>query len=491
MRLRFFRSRRTKGFSTLKPLKPLNTLAMALVLVLISASRGECDQYADYGIQLYNQHKYDDARKYFDQSLKLSPKNDTVHYYKASCFELSGNLNDAQAEYQFVISNSGNAKLIALAKTALGRVDSQLKAKNDASGSSGSSGSSSNSGSSASASVSATSASNNSNATNKSVAGRSSASGRSVAAATRSSKSGTDGSVSEDDDGLSANSSLEAAMAEYHKVKTDPTDVVPNETRVYFTTSGNNDIYIDSQINGRDFKFILDTGAYSTMVGKNQLAQLGIKPPTGPATTSIGGVGGTRLPAWIMPLQIKLGGLKRTVKAFVPETWESPPLLGQDFFADLEYEFDNRGHCVYFRKSKPLTAAERSMYCIPFRRVGRHLAVDVEGDGGKKTGMLVDTGADGIAFTMVNAKDLGMDIPADAQRVRSQGVGGTSDGLSFTVDSLRLGPIIQRNVRIVVTTSEDGMLGTRNGRYGLLGQGFFGDWRFTVDNANNFLRFFH
>jgi hypothetical protein len=35
------------------------------------------------------------------------------------------------------------------------------------------------------------------------------------------------------------------------------------------------------------------------------------------------------------------------------------------------------------------------------------------------------------------------------------------------------------------------MLGTDEGRYGLLGQGFFGNWRFTVDNANGVLRFFH
>ena len=442
--------------------------------MLISAGRGECDQYSDYGIQLYNQHKYDDAKKYFDQSLKLSPKNDTVHYYKASCFELSHNLNDAQAEYQYVVSNSSNAKLLALAKTALERVNSQLGTKDDAT----------------KVSAGATSGSS-ADATNKSASNRSVSSVKSVASANRSSKSTSAASVSDDDDPLKASGSLQAAMAEYHKVRPDPTDVVPNETRVYFTTSGNNDIYIDSQVNGRDFKFILDTGAYSTMIGKNQLAQLGIKPPTGQPTTSIGGVGGSRLPAWILPVQIKLGGLKRTIKAFVPETWESPPLLGQDFFADLEYEFDNRGHCVYFRKSKPLSAAEKSMYCIPFRRVGRHLAVDVEGDGGRKTGMLVDTGADGIALTMVNAKDLGLDIPPDAQRVRSQGVGGTSDGFGFTVDQLRLGPIIQRNVRIVVTTSEDGMLGTKGGTYGLLGQGFFGDWRFTIDNQNNYLRFFH
>jgi predicted aspartyl protease len=377
-------------------------------------------------------------------------------------------------------------------------VDSQLKAKDDSkaasNGSSGTSGASNTSGGSGS-SVGSGGVSSAAGAMSKWGANRSSATSMNASPRTSKSAAGsaaaTSAATAENDSSSSSNDSLEAAMAEFHRIKTDPTDVVPNETRVYFTQSGNNDILIDTQISGRDFKVILDTGAYSTMIGKNQLAQLGVRGPTGPATTSVGGVGGSRVPAWIMPLQIKVGGLKRTVQAFIAESWDSPPLLGQDFYADLEYEFDNRGHCVYFRKSKPLSASERTMYCIPFTRVGRHLAVDLESDGGRKTKMLVDTGADGIAFTMANAKELGLDIPADAQRVRSQGVGGTSDGYGFSVDLLRLGPIVQRNAHIVVTTSEDGMLGSKHGSYGLLGQGFFGDWRFTVDNRNSFLRFFH
>lgn len=473
------------------------SLALAGLCSIFSMLPAECDQYADYGIQLYNQHKYNDAIKYFDQSLKLSPKNDTVHYYKASCLELTQNLSEAQVEYQFVVSNSSNSGLLTLAKTALSRVQSRLKAADDvktaaagASGGTGASSSSSSSGAgSATNSVSAAGRS-----TSAAVPGAiSSSRGRtatnpssgSMNKGPQSASSGSAGSNSDSED------SLEAAMADVHKIKTDPTDIVPNESRVYFTQSGHDDIYIDTQVGGRDCKMILDTGAYSTMLGKNQLAQLGVRGPTGPSTTSVGGVGGARVPAWVMPLQIKVGGLKRTVQAFIAESWDSPPLLGQDFYADLEYEFDNRGHCIYFRKSKPLSASERSMYCIPFTRVGRHLAVEIEGEGGRKTGMLVDTGAEGIALTMANAKALGLDIPADAQRIRSSGVGGTSDGYAFNVDSLRLGPIVQRNVRVSVTTSEDGMLGSRRGTYGLLGQGFFGDWRFTVDNANNFLRFFH
>ena len=426
------------------------------------------DQYSDYGVQLYNSGKYNDARKYFDQSLKLSPRSDNAHYYKASCYEHCNDLSGAQIDYQFVVSNSSNSKLVALAKAALDRVNAQINSqKNDDVG------------------------------VNKSVATATASSAVAGAAQNKKNATVTTTTVSTASYGGSGSTSdvtkaaIVAALAEHYRVKTDPTDVLPDETRVYFTQSGHDDIYIDSQINGRDYKVILDTGAFGTMIGKNQLEQLGVRIPTNAEKTSVGGIGGTRLSAWIVPLQIKVGGMKRTLQVSVPETWEGPPLLGQDFYADLEYEIDNKGHCLYFRKSKPLSASEKTMYCIPFTRHGRHLAVELEGDAGRKTKMLVDTGAEGIGMTMANIKALGIDIPADAQRTRSSGVGGTADGLGFVVDSLRLGPIIKRNVRVDVTTSEDGMLGTKHGQYGLLGQGFFGDWRFTVDNANSYLRFFH
>ena len=421
-----------------------------------------CDQYTDYGIQLFNQHRYEEARKYFNQSLKLSPKGDHSHYYRALCCEHLNDPGAAVADYEFVVSNCTNPKLVALAKSSLDRLSSQIKSKEDA-------------------------------------GGFSSSSTRTVASMSPDSSSSSSSSRAGSDDGSKTSSrgsksrkaDRQSLVAEMARVTHDPTDVVPEESRVYFTQSGNDDVYIDTQVNGRDFKMILDTGAYSTMIGKNQLEQLKLPLPSGPPTSDVGGVGGTRLPAWIMPVQITVGKIKRTVQCSIPEVWEGQPLLGQDFYHDLEYEFDNKGHCIYFRKSKVLSATEKNMYCIPFTRWGRHLVVQVEVDGGYHTGMFVDTGATGIAMTMANARDLHIDIPADAQKVRSVGVGGTADAFTFPIEKLRLGPIIQRSPQISITTSEDGMLGTLHGKYGLLGQAFFGNWRFTIDNANNLIRFFH
>lgn len=428
----------------------------------------KADQYGDYAVQLYNARKYADARRYFSQSLKLSPNSDNSHYYRAMCNERLNDIASASDDYQFVVSNSTNTKLVALAKSALQRLDA-FKAKQS------SAAAASTSTVTGSASTSKTSPAT---VTNGVVTTSTSGRGQSSIASTSQSQS-------------AVLDEIEEALGRAGKIKRHATDVVPDESRVYFTQSGHDDIYIDTQVNGRNMKMILDTGAHSTMIGKNQLVQLGLPGPSGPPTTAVGGIGAAQVPAWIMPLQIKLGKMVRTIDVCIAEEWDGNPLLGQDFYNDLEYEFDNKGNCIYFRKPKVLSASERSMYCIPFIRRGRHLQVEVEVDGGKRTGMLVDTGAEGIAMTMANLRDLGIDIPADAIRTRSYGVGGTSDGYQFSISMLRLGPIIQRNPTVSVSTAEEGMLGSKHGRYGLLGQAFFGNWRFTIDNANNMIRFFH
>ena len=451
--------------------RPFFLHVMTACCLLCCGSHAFADQYGDYAVQLYNQRKYDDARKYFTQSLKLSPNSDNSHYYRAMCNERLSDTASATDDYQFVVSNSSNSKLVALAKAALQRLEA-YKAKESTDTAKG-------------ASTGATKTSSLKSTTNMTgVAVGTGATGASSPSAKVASAAG--GSAHR-----TPTEEVEEMFAEHDKITRHATDVVPEENRVYFTQSGNNDIYIDTQVNGRNMHMILDTGAHSTMVGKNQLEQLGLPGPSGPPTTSVGGIGAAVVPAWIMPLQIKLGKMVRTLNVCVAESWDGHPLLGQDFYNDLEYEFDNKGHCIYFRKPKILSAAERNMYCIPFTRRGRHLQVDVEVDGGRRTGMLVDTGAEGIAMTMANLRELGIDIPADAIRVRSQGVGGTSDGFQFPIGMLRLGPIVQRNPTVSVSTAEEGMLGSKYGHYGLLGQAFFGNWRFTIDNANNMLRFFH
>jgi predicted aspartyl protease len=443
-------------------------LISSCLTVLAGAAPGYCDQYCDYGLQLYNQRRFDQAKKYFEQSIKLSPKNERAHFYRAVCCEYLNNADEAMSEYQFVTANSADAKFLAMAKASIDRINKQRADQENKDGDKDTTAKSSND-------------------TSKSAA--SSAHDKSKIASIKSQGQSTATTASEGDEHRE-DAEIESFLLG-RPSKPDPSDVVPDETRVYFTQSGHDDIYIDAKINGRDLKMILDTGASVTLIGKNQLQELGLRGPTGKATGAVGGIGGSTVPTWSLPVQISLGNLKKKVNVRVADEWTSSPLLGQDFFNNLEYEIDNKAHSIIFRKPKVMSQKDKDQYCVPFRRVGRHLYVTVEVDGGHKTTMIVDTGAEGVAMTMANVKDLALEIPADAQRVRSQGVGGTSDGYGFSIESLRLGPIIQRGVGVTVTTSAGGMLGTDEGRAGLLGQGFFGSWRFTVDNTNGVLKFFH
>ena len=96
--------------------------------------------------------------------------------------------------------------------------------------------------------------------------------------------------------------------------------------------------------------------------------------------------------------------------------------------------------------------------------------------------MYFDTGAAGITFSQNQAKALNITIPEDAISTMHTGIGGTTGGQDFAVNRMRLGPIDKTNVMISVITHSQM-------RYPLLGQTFFGEWQFTIDNSQNLIRF--
>lgn len=270
--------------------------------------------------------------------------------------------------------------------------------------------------------------------------------------------------------------------------RTGPT-VVPENAKAYFTiTPGHNDMNVDGAVNKRRMTFCFDTGASVTMLGKNHLRELGIHPPTTPATGKIGGIGGS-VDSWTMKMDVTIGGITKRLPVTVTEEWDHAPLLGQDFFSDIDYEIDNVGHCIHFRKSAAFSKDDP--YTIPFQRIGKHLYVQLEGEKGKKTQMIVDTGAEGILFSPSNVRELGLDTSGgETEYHKGVGGAGTTEAVGFVVDMLRLGPIVVRNVKCSADIGGKGMVG-KEGSAGLLGQAFFSGWRFTIDNRNQRLRFFH
>lgn len=434
--------------------------ALALVIAFASHAPASADAYFDYGLRMYQARNFKQAIQYFDTRLKLVPGDANAVYYKALCYQQLRDVEKAKQIFQQIVSEFGGTKPAQLADAALKQIAAAEEAVEKAK---------------AEAEKAKDNAAQNKNdkpgATKTASA---SPGGRSSSGAGSKAPSAAEAN-SEDDD-------------------SERPLVVPPNAKAYFSVRpGHNDIIVEGMINGRRTQFCFDTGAHGTFMSKAQLQAMGIRPPSGPPTGKGQGVGGA-VDTWTMKANVTVGGITQRVPIMIAEEYDLNPLLGQDFFKDVEYEIDNKGHCIYFRKARDLTGdPKQDQYAIPFRKKGRHLVVDVEGEGGKSTSMIVDTGAEGIVFTPKNAKELGMTIPEDAVEETHMGVGGTSQGYGFYVNSIRLGPIVMRNTKVTVMSGKKGTWGDEKEGLteGLLGQDFFGSWRFTIDNKNNRLRFFH
>lgn len=269
---------------------------------------------------------------------------------------------------------------------------------------------------------------------------------------------------------------------------------LPQETRVYFQRDGNS-LMVDAQLNNRAIKMVFDTGAEICSFGKNHLRELGLPLPQGNPTGEASGVGdGGAIPTWDMVANLKVGSIDRkNVRISVQENLPGDPLLGQNFFNDFHYTIDNGANSIHFViKERPRrivvaskgyspSASAVDRYTVPFTREGNEMIVVAEVNG-KPIRMIFDTGASATVFTLDHIRQLGITIPEDeAEEERHIGIAGETSGVGFPISRIRLGPIEKSNFRISVI---QGMSG-----HPLLGQTFYGDWQYSIDNAAGVIRF--
>ncbi|MBX9690258.1 MAG: aspartyl protease family protein [Candidatus Obscuribacterales bacterium] len=257
---------------------------------------------------------------------------------------------------------------------------------------------------------------------------------------------------------------------------------LPQEARIFFTPAvSTGHMMVDASVDGHPVKCMFDTGAPGILFGKNQLRQLGILPPQGPATTSVSGWAGVALPAWTMKLKVKVANLERILPATIQEDFDLPPLIGYSFIRGYQYEIDQKAKCMLLKKEQRDEKSQsiNSLYDLPCRILGTKAIVPVDING-RKTPFFIDTGA---AITILNSRDaaaLRIEIPSDAPVMMAGGVGGLSPYRAVNVD-IRLGPIVRRDFQILI----GGYAGNA------LGQDFMQGWRFSVDEKKSLLRFFH
>lgn len=388
------------------------------------------DAYYNYALQSLQRRDYKTAYSYFAQSYRTNPKNPDAIYYQGFCRQNLGDNNGAATLYASVLMNFPASPIANQAAGALQRINPgyfQQVLKQVRSGSPRS---------------------------------------RSVA----------------------------SAMSTGRPTVTDalPSDYasLPNQSKVYYTREGNL-LIVPGYLNGREQKFIYDTGAEVCSLGFNHLDALQIARPQGNPTGGVSGVGSTEsIPTWGMHLDIKIGTIERRnfpciVQKNMPVKY---PLLGETFFHDFTYTIDksagneNEGSITFVKRGAPGTVSHaRDNYSVPFVREGNEIVVPVEVNG-KQTQMYFDTGAHGVTFTRRQLEALGIKIPDDAAVETSLGVGGQSTAYGFNVARMKCGPIDKSDVRVSATDSA-------KMNYGLLGQNFFGDWQVTVDYQSKLLHF--
>jgi clan AA aspartic protease (TIGR02281 family) len=257
-------------------------------------------------------------------------------------------------------------------------------------------------------------------------------------------------------------------------------DRLPDSCGVSFHRAPGNHMLVNATVGGRQMEVMFDTGAASCYFGRNQLEAAGAKfTPTGQKTQSMG-VGGY-VDVEICLAEVRLGDIVRTIPLMVASKAEMTPLLGQNFFNPFRYDIDTSAGMVHFYKKGGSSHESFDTMNVPFVQTGNELQV-VASINGHETQAFFDTGAGCTMFSMSAARNMGLSIPHDATPIMVNGVGGGSLAYRFRVDRVALGPVQKSNMEIVVSPSCP---------VSLIGQDFFKDKRFTIDNEAHMIKFVH
>lgn len=264
---------------------------------------------------------------------------------------------------------------------------------------------------------------------------------------------------------------------------------LPAQERLHFRAEDNGGkpvLWVSGAVRSTPLDFVFDTGADHTVIGMDHLAQIGLPRPSGPPDGHSMGVGNKVSESWIIRTDVKVGGIQRhNFPLWVSDRTGVPPLLGRNFMEPFNYTIDTSGGSILM--TKKVTASSSggfgvsSQGGVPFKRVrGGGVLVSVEVNG-RPIDMLFDTGAQSCLFSKKDMRMLGISIPADAEHEMTQGVGGGMPGLRFPVSRMKLGPIDKTNLPITVVEQDFGEP--------LLGQSFFHDYQYTIDDQRNVIRF--
>jgi len=429
--------------------------ALAAIVLALAVSPVYADGEFDKGVALYKKQDYRGALSMFSQAL-ASGNSPTVLYYAALCYQQLGDMTHAKSCYKLVCDNFGATPEAKLAAQGLKLLEKAPQ-----------------SGLPPAATAGAAAAGN---------AAAGAAKAGTIAGGT---KNGTPAPDTQSLPGATAGGDQVDKFLTEYKLSDEEWEHLPEQTKIPFQRATSNHPFVNAIVNGRPMRMMFDTGASICMFDRRTMDAAGIKIDKNAPHTRIGGVAGST-DAQVMMADIELGDFERRVPAVVSESPLGVSLLGQSFFKDFKYDIDVSTGFIQLTK-KPRPGMKFHVYestdvvRIPFQPHGNDMMVQVKING-RPTAMYFDTGAQSISLSYFMAASLGIQVPNDAQQVVSGGIGGRIGGVKFYVDRIELGPIIKTHVPVTL------LMGITPP---LLGQPFFSDRKFTIDNENHTINFAH
>ncbi|MCC7528882.1 MAG: aspartyl protease family protein [Candidatus Melainabacteria bacterium] len=269
------------------------------------------------------------------------------------------------------------------------------------------------------------------------------------------------------------------------------TENLPESSRIYFKPDSTSQMIIDAYVNNRPIKMLFDTGADGCAFGKNHLREIGMAIPTGKPSYQSTGVGEQgKIDTWETRATIRVGNIERkNIEIGVQEHLTGEPLLGQNFFNAFTYTIDKGSSSILFTRKRRAVDSSRSgsssggidRNSVPFEKVGNSIMV-VASVNGRPIKAIFDTGATNTVFAYGDMKNLGIEIPADAEPTMGIGIAGPTRGVAFNVQRMTLGPIDRADFNISVLNGFDA-------GHPLIGRSFLGEWQYTIDNDAKIIHF--
>jgi clan AA aspartic protease (TIGR02281 family) len=410
-------------------IKGIATLALSVVLAMAAwtPATASKDPQFDRAVALFNAKQYSAAIPVLQKILSAPEVEPTPIYYAGLCYQHLGNQSMAQQCYQVLVDNYSTSPEANLARPALERMKSAVPPK----------------GSTPTAAISA--------------------SGGGLGM----------GNINSYLRGYTMSDKEWASM--------------PDETKVPFKRATSSHLFVNGTVNGHSLQMMFDTGAEQCHFSRAELEQMGIRPEKNAPRIPVSGVGGTAY-CTVLLADIGVGDLKRRIPVLVDDKDIGMPVIGETFFKEFRYSIDNGSGFLTFTKrprdGMPTHTFESTdVIAIPYQSMGDNMVVKAKVNG-RDFPMIFDTGSFSICFSLPQAQALGISIPSDARMLMTSGAGGAVPAYEFAIDRLELGPLIKTHVTVVVNRSDTPMLP-------LLGQPFYKDRRFTVDNEKHLIKFAH